>query len=308
MAKKLILIADPGIDTAFAVALAMHDPNLDLVGLIPCAGNVSDAQAMLNVNVLIDELDPPRWPKTALPFPITYDLDGTSLHGTDGLGNQNFVARTRHQLMPAEKAISDLVRQYPHEVTIVCLGPLSTLAWALERDGELPSLVDKVVAIGGCWKEPGNAGPAAEFHFFLDPEAARTCLHAGLHPILIPLDVTRKLILSPSELLDLPNPESKVCKFLRRIVPSAIRASMNLYGIEGFHLKDVLAIAAVALPGCLTIESHVADVETKGELTRGMLVIDHRTRPNGLPNVQLAVDAAVGEIRQYIDRVLKQAP
>jgi inosine-uridine nucleoside N-ribohydrolase len=308
MPKKVILVADPGIDTAFAVALAMHDPDLDVIGLIPTAGNVSANQATLNVNVLIDQLDPPRWPRTASALPAEYEIDGTAMHGADGLGNNHFPARSRHQLHPADKIIAELVRQHPKEVTVVCLGPATAVAAALDRDPELPALIEKLILVGGCWKEPGNAGPAAEFHFYLDPDAVKRCLHAGLHPLIIPLDVTRQLIFSPSELLELPNPESKTSQFLSKIVPFAIRASSNLYGIEGFHLKDVLGVAAVALPGCVTAESRVADVETKGELTRGMLVVDARKKPLGLPNVQIGVEAAIGEIRQYIDRVLKQAP
>jgi inosine-uridine nucleoside N-ribohydrolase len=307
MGKKLILVADPGIDTAFAIALAMHDPNLELIGLLPCAGNVSAAQATLNVNVLIDELNPPRWPRTAAAIPIEYELNGTAMHGPDGLGNNNFTARTKHHAHPSDKVLCDLVREHPHEVAVVCLGPATTLAMALDRDPDIARLIDKAILIGGSWKEPGNAGPAAEYHFYLDPDGARRCLHAGLHPILIPLDVTRRLILSPSELLELPNPDSSTCLFLRKIVPFGIRASMNLYGIEGFHLKDVLGIVAVALPGAMTLQSVIADIETKGELTRGMLVVDARKQPVGLPNVQIATEAAIGEIRQYIMNVLKQA-
>jgi inosine-uridine nucleoside N-ribohydrolase len=307
MPKKVILVADPGIDTAFAVALALHDPDLDVIGLLPCAGNVSAQQATLNVNVIIDQVDPPRWPRTAVALPVEYEIDGTPLHGADGLGNTQFPARTRHQLHPADKVLCELVREHPREATVICLGPSTTVARALDRDPELAPLIDKLVLVGGCWKEPGNAGPAAEYHFYLDPESARRCLHAGLHPLIIPLDVTRRLILSPTELLELPNPESKTSQFLRKIVPFGIRASSNLYGIEGFHLKDVLGVAAVSLAGCVTAESRIADVETKGELTRGMLVVDARKKPVGLPNVQIGVEAAVGEIRQYIDRVLKLA-
>lgn len=307
MPRKVILIADPGIDTAFAVALAVHDPNLDVVGLLPCAGNVSAGQATRNVAVLIDQLDPPRWPRTAAALPVEYEIDGTAMHGADGLGNCQFPARTRHQLHPADKVLVELVREHAREVSVVCLGPALTVARALDRDPDIAPLIDKLVLVGGCWKEPGNAGPAAEFHFYLDPESAKRCLHAGLHPLVVPLDVTRRLVLSPTELLELPNPESKTCQFLRQIVPFGIRASSNLYGIEGFHLKDVLGVAAVALPGCVTAESRIADVETRGELTRGMLVVDARKRPVGLPNVQIGVEAAMGEIRQYIDRILKQA-
>lgn len=308
MPQKVILVADPGIDTAFAVALAFHDPNLDVIGLLPTAGNVSAAQATANINILIDHLDPPRWPKTATALPAEYDRDGTAIHGADGLGNVNLPARTRHQQHPADKVLVELLREHPHEVAVICLGPATTVARALDRDPEVGKLMDRLVLVGGCWKEPGNAGPAAEFHFFLDPDAAQRCLAANLDPLVIPLDVTRRLVLSPTELLNLPNPESGTCQFLRKIVPFGIRASMNRYGIEGFHLKDVLGVAAVALPGCVTAEHRPAGVETRGDLTRGMLVVDCRKEPAHPPNALVGVDAAVGEIRQYIDRVLKQAP
>ena len=66
-----------------------------------------------------------------------------------------------------------------------------------------------------------------------------------------------------------------------------IRASSHLYGIEGLHLKDVLGVAAVALPGSVTAEDRVIDIETRGELTRGMMVVDVRKnagRPNASPS------------------------
>jgi inosine-uridine nucleoside N-ribohydrolase len=125
---------------------------------------------------------------------------------------------------------------------------------------------------------------------------------------LIPLDVTRRLILSPTELLDLPNPESKTCQFLRKVVPFGIRASSNIYGIEGFHLKDVLAVAAAALPGSVSTEPKYIDVETKGQLTRGVTVVDDRRLPSISPNAQLAVGAAIGEIRQWMNQILRAAP
>ena len=45
MTEKIILVADPGIDGAFAVALALHDPTLEVLGLAATAGNVSAEQA-----------------------------------------------------------------------------------------------------------------------------------------------------------------------------------------------------------------------------------------------------------------------
>ncbi len=308
MAKKVILIADPGIDTAFAVALALHDPGLDVLALIPTAGNISAERATINCHVLIDLLDPPKWPKLASALPFKYESDGASLHGPQGFGDLAFEAAPRNPPPPADKVLIELIREHPREVTVICLGPCSTLAAALTRDPDLAGLVERVVMVGGAYREPGNVGPVAEFHVWLDPEAAKQIFHADCHPALIPLDVTRKLVLSPTELLELPNPQSRTCKFLRQVVPFALRASASLYGIEGFHLKDVLGVAAVALPGCVSTQPKCVDVETRGDATRGMTVVDDRRTPAGPPNVHLAIGAAIGEIRQYVERILGGAP
>ena len=308
MPRKLVIIADPGIDTAFAVALALADPTLEVVGVLPTAGNVPAEQATANVHTLIDVFDPPKWPKLAAALPAKFDRDGLALHGPGGLGGVSFPSATRHALHPADKVLVELAHDHPREITLVCLGPLTTLAAALDRDPTLPAVLHETVIVGGAWKVPGNAGPAAEFHFALDPDAARRVLHAELNPLLLPLDATRKLVFSPSDLLDLPNPDSQTCQFLRQIVPYGIRASSTLYGIEGFHLKDVLGVAVVALPGVVTAHPHHADVETQGELTRGMLVVDVRPTPAGPPTARVATDVSVGEVRQYIERTLKAAP
>jgi inosine-uridine nucleoside N-ribohydrolase len=307
MPRKVIIVGDPGIDTSFAIALALHDPDLDVVGLLPCAGNVSAEQATQNVHILTDVLDPRKWPRVASAIPVTYELDGTSSHGPTGLGDLNLSVTTRNPPPPADKVLIELVREHAREVSIVCLGPLTTLAHALNRDRDWPKLVERVVIVGGVHREPGNAGPVSEFHLYLDPDAAKTVLAAELRPLMIPLDVTRKLIYSPTEVFDLPNPTSKTCTFLSQIIPFALRASMNQYGIEGLHLKDVMGIAAVAVPGSLTMHKRYVEIETKGEFTRGMSVVDERRNSGGQPNVDLATNAAVGDIRQYIDRILKIA-
>ena len=107
--------------------------------------------------------------------------------------------------MPAsEKLVADLVRTNPHEVTVVCLGPASVLSRALDLCPEFPSLAKRIILVGGSLHEPGNAGPVSEFHFYCDPEAARRVLRCDGNLTLIPLDVLRQVLFSPSDLLDLP--------------------------------------------------------------------------------------------------------
>jgi len=194
MANKIIIIADPGIDTAFAVALALHDPNIDVVGLIGSAGNVSADQATQNIHILINQIDAPKWPRVGAALPVTYDVDGTRLHGPDGLGGVSFPPISLHQPMAGDKLIVELVRANPKEITVVVLGPATMLARALDRDPELPNMIDRIILLGGSWHEPGNASAVAEFHFFLDPQAVRQVLRCGANITILPLDVTRKLV------------------------------------------------------------------------------------------------------------------
>lgn len=305
MFHKVILIADPGIDTAFAVALALHDPNIDVIGLIASAGNVEAMQATQNINILINQIDVPKWPRVGAALPVKYELDGTKLHGPDGLGGVSFPPISLHSPISGEKLLVELVRANPKQVTIVVMGPCTMLARALDRDPELPHLIEQIVVLGGSWHESGNASAVAEFHFYCDPLAARQVLQCGAPLTLLPLDVTRKLIFSPSDLLELPARDSATCRFLRQIVPYGIRASSNLYGIEGFHLKDVLGIAHLAVSGIVSTENVCVDVETRGELTRGMSVVDVRPVPGGTKNAHIGVGVDVVGVRDYINRILR---
>jgi inosine-uridine nucleoside N-ribohydrolase len=307
MTHNVILIADPGIDGAFAIALALHDPNINLLGIAATAGNVRAEQATKNVHIVLAQIDPPRWPRLGAALPVEYGTDGTRLHGAGGLGLSDFPSAQPHNLHPSDKVIIDLVRQFPRDITIIALGPLTVLARAFDRDPELPSLIQRVICVGGTWHEPGNATAVAEFHFYCDPASARQVLHSRIPLTLIPLDVNRKVRFSPTDLLELPSPDSRTCHFLRRIVPFGIGATANLYGIEGFHLKDVLGIVALSVPGALTTRPLFVDVETRGELTRGMSVIDARTWQKTTPNVDLAIGVDEAAVRSYIARTLERA-
>jgi inosine-uridine nucleoside N-ribohydrolase len=67
----------------------------------------------------------------------------------------------------------------------------------------------------------------------------------------------------------------------------------------------VLGIGAVTLPEALGTRPMLVDVETRGELTRGMSVFDERPWKTGLANVDLAVEVDGRLVRGYIERVLK---
>src|SRR5260221_14552946 len=109
MAQKIILIADPGIDTAFAIALGLLDPKLDVLALAATAGNVGAQQATMNVHTIITQLDPSRYPRIGAAPLVNYGVDGTRLHGADGLGNGNFPAISLHAPHSSDRLIVELV-------------------------------------------------------------------------------------------------------------------------------------------------------------------------------------------------------
>jgi len=304
MPCKTVVIADPGIDTAFAISLALNDPEINLLGLLASGGNVSPEQATQNVRIILEQLDPPRWPRLGSGLPIPGEFDGVNLHGPGGLGGATFPVAKRDDPPSSDKVLVELIRESPHELTIIVLGPLTVLARAIDRDPEIVSLIHRVVSLGGTWREAGDVGPVSEFHFASDPLAARQVIRCGAPITMIPLDVSRLIVLSPSDLLELPEPEARTCQFLRQIVPFGIRATSNLFGVEGFHLCDVLGVAAVARPSSVAVLPAAVDIETRGELTRGMSIIDPRPQraSNTTVDVVTAVDVPV--VRMYIKDVL----
>src|SRR5262249_52551990 len=150
-----------------------------------------------NMHLLIEQFDPPKWPRLGAALGVEYDVDGTALHGPGGLGSTTLPMAQLHHPLHSDKLLAELVRHRPQELTIITLGPLTVLARAMDHCPELPDLVQRLVCLGGAWHEPGNASPVAEFHFYCDPLAARQVLRSGASVTLIPLDVARKLLFSP---------------------------------------------------------------------------------------------------------------
>ena len=66
MARKIILDVDPGIDDAVALCLALGDPSLDVLAVTATGGAVSPEQATTNVQAIVEQLDPPRWPRLGM--------------------------------------------------------------------------------------------------------------------------------------------------------------------------------------------------------------------------------------------------
>ncbi|MFQ3592070.1 MAG: nucleoside hydrolase [Gemmataceae bacterium] len=307
MAHKVIVLTDSGIDGAFALALALADPLLEVLGVLASAGSVEADQATQNVFTLVELLDPPRRPRVGAALPIVYDAHLKALHGNDGLGDSGLPRVGLHSPMPADRLFCELVRQHPEQVTLVILGPATVVARAIDRDPELPRLLEQIVFVGGTWREPGDIAALSEFHFWCDPAAARQVLFCGAPITLIPLDVSNRLVYSPADLRTLPEESTPTGSLLRTLLPLALAPTAGLRGTEGVHLNDAVGLVAVCRPELFTLRAVPAEVELRGDWTRGTCVIDTRWACPQRPNVELVVEMDLPAVRDHIQRTLQAA-
>jgi purine nucleosidase/pyrimidine-specific ribonucleoside hydrolase len=293
MARPVIIDTDPGIDDALALFLAWGTPALRVEAITTVAGNVSVDLATANVFRLLDAARPGRRPPVArgAAAPLRQPLaTAAHVHGDDGLGRlDRFHAPDGRPRYPAPRLdlemrdgpelILDAVDRFGAELTLVALGPLTNVALALARDRARLARVGRLVVMGGAVAAPGNVTPAAEFNFFVDPDAAAAVFAAGLPIDLVPLDVTRQVRLEAAALeAALPAPRGEARQLLLDLTAHGFEFSA-VRGEGGIALHDPLAVAVVADPSLVGWESlHVA-VETDSPLTRGLSLADRRPLP-----------------------------
>ncbi|HJQ79092.1 MAG TPA: nucleoside hydrolase, partial [Lacipirellulaceae bacterium] len=163
MARRVILDMDPGIDDAVALCLALGDPSLDVVAVTATGGVITPDQATINVQAIVEQLDPPRWPRLgSASSEQILRCDARHLFGPDGLCGAHFAVAQRHHRHPSVKVICDEVRAAPGEVTIIATGPLSNIAAALQQQPDLAELIGHLIILGGTLAGPGNVTAAAE--------------------------------------------------------------------------------------------------------------------------------------------------
>jgi purine nucleosidase len=194
MAIPIILDVDTGLDDALALILAVRSPDVDLLMVSTLAGNVNVWKTTANTLAVLDYLGAPNVPvhrgaSRPLVEPI---FDASDIHGVTGLGDA-FLSESSRDIGPdrGPAAIIRLAKQRPGEITLVCTGPLTNLAIALNVEPELKHILKRVVVMGGAYYVPGNTRPHGEFNMLLDPDAAEQVFSADLPDLMaIGLDVT----------------------------------------------------------------------------------------------------------------------
>jgi purine nucleosidase len=308
MARKVILDVDPGIDDAVAICLALAEPRLEVLAVTAVGGNVGADQATRNVQAIVEQLDPPRWPRLgAASADRMLRMDARHVFGVDGLCGAHFPVAELHHQRPSVKVLADEIRTSPGEVTIIAAGPLSNIAAALQQQPDLAPLMGHLIIMGGTLAGPGNITAAAEFNVYCDAEAARDVFRSPITKTLIPLDVTSRVLFGFEMLDQIPDDSSPTGRVLQRILPGAFRSYRQQLGIEGIYLHDAVAVVAAIHPELFTTEPMYGDVETEGTLTHGVTVFDRRRHPENRPNMDVVVDLDVAAIKDCLLRSLAGA-
>lgn len=268
---RVIIDTDPGVDDALALLLAMRSPELKIEAITPVAGNVPLELTLPNALRLVEIAGRTDIPVAAgAKAPLVRRLvTATYAHGENGLGGAVFPEPTTKPVAePAAEYIRRVVRKYPHEVTLITLGPLTNIATALNGDPELAGLVRGLTMMGGSLSG-GNITPAAEFNVYVDPEAARIVFQSGIPITMVGLDVTRKTSLTDEHVRVLESAQHPVSQAAAKIGRNAINHNRERGFLVGPNMHDSLAVAAFLDPTILKWQEYYVDVETTGELTAG---------------------------------------
>lgn len=286
--RKVIILGDPGLDGAVAVALALHSPHLEVVALLAAAGNVAAEQATRNMQSVLARLDPGRWPRLGVAPTVSYEIDGRTWHGSNGLLGLDWPSAPPLNAPCSDRLLVELARNHPGEITLLNLAPCTVLAQALDREPALPGLLGQVVIAGGSWRDPGNCHPGIEFHFRCDPESARRVLHSGFRLRIVPLDASRAMVISPAMMAEWAD-GGPLAGFLAELLPHGLRIAKSEHGVEGVPVEDVAALLALECPEACNLRAMSLDIETRGEISRGMSVFDTRRHPASKPNAEVAL-------------------
>ncbi|MGO9929671.1 MAG: nucleoside hydrolase [Mycobacterium sp.] len=330
--SPIFVDVDTGVDDALALIYLLASADTEVVGIASTSGNVAVQQVCANNLGLLELCG-----ITGVPVSKGSDetLSGpmrapSRVHGPRGLGYAD-LPPTDRQLTSYDSATAWVraAHAFPGELIGVATGPLTNLALALRDEPALPTLLRRLVIMGGSYDHRGNVTPVAEWNIRVDPEAAAEVLTAWSInalgpqrlPILCGLDLTRKVAMTPEHLARLAaaaqstttalserderGTRSTASNRLIRVIEDAMRFYLEAYSDNGHgylaHLHDPLAAAVALDPELIATRPATVDVELTGTLTRGMTVTDWsgRRKPNAL--IGVGVDPAV-----FFDRFIQR--
>jgi len=321
LTTPILIDTDPGIDDALAILLALGSPEVSVEAITTVAGNVEVDLATSNVFRILGVARPGLRLRVArgAAVPLAGHLvTAAHVHGDDGLGNVGRClepdGRLRYpepprtlEMLDGADLILETADRFAGRLVVVALGPLTNVALALRRNRGRLGRAARIVVMGGAVAVPGNVTAAAEFNMHVDPEAAAEVFASGLPIELVPLDVTRRVVLTRAGLsAALARHGGATARFIEDFTAHGFDFETRR-GDGGMALHDPLAVGVALDPSLVALDPlHVA-VECEGRLTRGMTVADRRPhRDWPAPTCRAALDVDVPRfLRLFLERVCR---
>src|SRR5437588_3339800 len=203
--QRVIIDTDPGVDDAFAILLALNSPELKVEALTVVPGNVDGRQGLenaLKIVSLAGRCD--VMVAGGAQHPLNQKLITAQFwHGKNGLANVELPpSKCKADPRFGPDLIIEMIHKYPHEITLIPVGPLTNIALAVSKDPSIAALVKDIVIMGGSITG-GNVNGAAEANIYNDPEAAQIVFNAGWMVTMIGSDVGGRTLITRKHLTEL---------------------------------------------------------------------------------------------------------
>lgn len=280
MPESILIDTDPGIDDFMAILFALKSPELDVLALTTVFGNhfveITTRNALVALELAGRE-DIPVARGAYSPLVRNYQSPPTFVHGDDGLGDAGFTTEPESEAAHTRAAqfIVEAVMSRPGEITLVPIGPLTNIAMALKLEPRLVKAAKRVVLMGGAAFTPGNVSPVAEANIHNDPEAAAEVFGADWEVVMVGLDVTQKIVMTPQYIGELGASGSTYGKLISRVVPHYQAYHSQAHASDGsLHTHDPAVIAYLIRPDLFTTERCRIRVDTSSGYGAGQIIVD----------------------------------
>jgi purine nucleosidase len=297
---RIILDVDTGIDDALAILYALGRPKITLDALTTTYGNIDVEIATRNSLQLLELAGRPDVPVArGVSRPLTQPFNGGAphVHGKNGFGGVDMAPpKGRAVDTWGPDLLIEMARQYPGEITLLAVSPMTNVAQALMKAPDIATKFRKIVMMGSTLNHPGIGGvvpPMVDANFHNDPEAARIVLQSGANLVAVGMDVTMHAKLRATDINAIEARGGPAARAAMQASRFYLAAYESFYpGTDYCGLHDPLAVALAELPNLGTYETMSADIECTGVLTRGQMIADRRpTAPDSnLLDVTVSVD------------------
>jgi purine nucleosidase len=300
MAERIILDTDIGtdVDDAYAFAFLANSPEVQIEAVTTVW---ADAELRARIaKKLLNALGKPDIPvAVGESFPLNPERPAF-LMGHEGQGALDGSENLRLSEMPALDLIESLLKARAREIKIVLIGPQTNLGKLLSQKPELAALIKEFVIMGGTPfygpKEIELFGEKPiDYNLVADPEAARIIFDSGVPITMVGVNVTMPTLLKPEHIERVRDRKTPATDLLYAMTKMWLEVICQ----DKTPMHDALACSAVFTLDFLDTMMLNVTIETKGELTSGLTVVNHYDNEEW-NKVRVAKDVKAEEFLEFM--------